>query len=376
MMIGEDAKTLLRATVSHHPHGDWELRVKVNGKIISRAEVSSKTVTDEWLTHEVDLSPYAGKEINLQLENYPTDWRNEWGYWHKVTVGPAPLASFNKSSLNQKKKVIFISGKPSHGWMKHEHRAGNMILAKRLNESGLPVEAVVLKDVGYPEDASILQDASTIVIFCTGHGNHLLNPKLREFDALMRKGIGVIMIHWATEAVSGAPGDKFLEWMGGFCDLNWSVNPHWKPNFKPRMHPIWNGVQPFSVDDEWYYHMRFVEDRRGFTPILTDLPPPETLKRPDGPRSGNPAVRKAVANGETQHVAWAYERPWGGRGFGFTGGHNHVSWQDDNYRKIMLNAILWTAGMEVPKDGVQSSTPSDKEIESNLDPDPKKKRKS
>ena len=50
----------------------------------------------------------------------------------------------------------------------------------------------------------------------------------------------------------------------------------------------------------------------------------------------------------SQHVAWAYERSEGGRGFGFTGGHNHVSWQDDNYRKIMLNAILWTAGMEVP----------------------------
>jgi len=95
--------------------------------------------------------------------------------------------------------------------------------------------------------------------------------------------------------------------MGGFCDLNWSVNPHWKPNFKPRKHPIWNGVQPFSVDDEWYYHMRFVEDRTGFTPILTDVPPMETLKRPDGMRSGNPAVRKAVANGESQHVAWAYE---------------------------------------------------------------------
>ncbi|MGY8713339.1 MAG: hypothetical protein ACKVJ1_05630, partial [Verrucomicrobiia bacterium] len=47
-------KTVLRATVSHHPHGDWELRVKVNGKIISKAEVSSKTVIDEWLTHEVE----------------------------------------------------------------------------------------------------------------------------------------------------------------------------------------------------------------------------------------------------------------------------------------------------------------------------------
>jgi type 1 glutamine amidotransferase len=369
-------KTVLRATVSHHPHGDWELRVRVNGKIISKTEVSSKTVIDEWLTHEVDLSPYAGKEIQLQLENQPTDWRNEWGYWHEVKVSTIPFASLKKKLIEPKKKVVFISGKPSHGRMKHEHRAGNMILAKRLNESGLPIEAVVLEDIGYPKDESVLEDASTIVIFCTGHGGHLLNPKLKEFDALMKKGIGVIMIHWATEAVSGAPGDKFLEWMGGFCDLNWSVNPHWKPNFKPRPHPIWNGVQPFSVDDEWYYHMRFVEDRTGFTPILTDVPPMETLKRPDGMRSGNPAVRKAVANGETQHVAWAYERTSGGRGFGFTGGHNHDSWQEDNYRKVMLNAILWTAGMDVPKNGVTSSAPDHVEIESNLDPVIKKKKKS
>lgn len=367
LKIEDDKKTVLRATVSHHPHGDWELRVKVNGKIISSKEVSSKTVSDEWLTHEVDLSPYAGKEINLQLENQPTDWRNEWGYWHEIKVQAMPFTSLKKGSVSQNKKVVFISGKPSHGWMKHEHRAGNMILAKRLNESGLPIEAVVLEDIGYPKDESVLEDASTIVIFCTGHGGHVLNPKLKEFDALMKKGIGVIMIHWATEAVSGAPGDKFLEWLGGFCDLNWSVNPHWKPNFKPRKHPIWNGVQPFSVDDEWYYHMRFVEDRTGLTPILTDVPPMETLKRPDGMRSGNPSVRKAVANGESQHVAWAYERPQGGRGFGFTGGHNHVSWQDDNYRKIMLNAILWTAGMEVPENGVDSLSPDDAEIESNLD---------
>ena len=367
LKIEDDKKTVLRVTVSHHPHGDWELRVKVNGKIISSKEVSSKTVSDEWLTHEVDLSPYAGKEINLQLENQPTDWRNEWGYWHEIKVQAMPFTSLKKGSVSQNKKVVFISGKPSHGWMKHEHRAGNMILAKRLNEAGLPIEAVVLEDIGYPKDESVLEDASTIVIFCTGHGGHVLNPKLKEFDALMKKGIGVIMIHWATEAVSGAPGDKFLEWMGGFCDLNWSVNPHWKPNFKPRKHPIWNGVQPFSVDDEWYYHMRFVEDRTGLTPILTDVPPMETLKRPDGMRSGNPSVRKAVANGESQHVAWSYERPQGGRGFGFTGGHNHVSWQDDNYRKIMLNAILWTAGMEVPENGVDSLSPDDAEIESNLD---------
>ena len=112
-----------------------------------------------------------------------------------------------------KAKVVFISGKPSHGRLSHEHRAGNMLLAKALNESGLPVEAVVLKDVGYPKDEGVLDDAATIVIFCTGHGGHVLNRKLKEFDALMKKGNGVVMIHWATEAVKGDPADKFLEWM-------------------------------------------------------------------------------------------------------------------------------------------------------------------
>ena len=274
---------------------------------------------------------------------------------------------------SSKPKVVFISGKPSHGPMSHEHRAGNMILAKRLNASGL-ANAVVLPDIGYPKDASVLKDADTIVIFCTGHGGHVLNPKLKEFDALMKKGIGVVMIHWTTEAVKGDPGDKFLQWMGGFCDLDWSVNPHWTANFKPQKHEIWNGVKPFKVNDEWYYHMRFVKDRTGLTPILTDLPGPETLKRPNGPRSGNVHVRRSVANGESQHVAWAYQRQdMKGRGFGFTGGHVHMNWQNDSYRKIVLNAILWTAGIKVPKNGVESATPSDEEMRSNLDPKGKRK---
>ena len=271
------------------------------------------------------------------------------------------------SEAADKAKAVFISGKPSHGRLAHEHRAGNMILAKGLNESGLPIEAVLVPHYGYPKDESILNGADTIVIFCTGHGGHVLNPKLKQFDALMKKGTGGVMIHWATEAIKGDPGNKFLEWMGGFCDLNWSVNPHWTPNFKAQKHPIWNGVKPFSVNDEWYYHMRFVKDLKGVTPILTDVPLTKTLRRPDGARSGNPAVRKAVANGESQHVAWAYERPDGARGFGFTGGHVHMNWQHDDNRKLMLNAILWTANVEIPKDGVPSKTPTKEEMHSNLD---------
>ena len=103
------------------------------------------------------------------------------------------------------------------------------------------------------------------------------------------------------------------------------------------------------------------------TPILTDLPPLDTLRRKDGPRSGNPAVRKAIASGEKQHVAWAYQRTGGGRGFGITGAHNHESWQNDNFRKVVLNAILWTANVEVPEDGCPSDALSDSQIQENLD---------
>ena len=252
--------------------------------------------------------------------------------------------------------------------MKHEHRAGNMILADALDRSGLNVETVLVPLLGYPKDPSVFEDAATIVIFCTGHRGHVLNPHLAQFDALMKSGVGVVMIHWATEAEKGEPGQKFLEWMGGFCDLDWSVNPHWMPHFRDfPEHPVANGLKPFQVDDEWYYHMRFVDDLKGVTPILADLPPPNTLRRPDGPRSGNPAVRRAVAAGEKQVVAWAYERPSGGRGFGFTGAHNHVSWLDENFRKVVLNGILWTAHVEVPEGGCPSPVVSDMQIQANLD---------
>ena len=273
-------------------------------------------------------------------------------------IGPAQAA-----------KVVFISGKPSHGPMMHEHRAGNLLLAKALREADLGIETVVLPENGYPKVPTVLEDADTIVVFCTGHEEHLLNAKLEAFDALMKKGTGVVTIHWATEALMGPPSKKFLEWMGGYCDLNWSVNPHWTPKFETFPdHPVSRGLTPFALNDEWYYHMRFVPDLKGVTPILSAVPGPETLMREDGPRSGNPQVRKSVANGESQHVAWAYERPEGkGRGFGFTGAHKHVNWQNDNFRKVVLNAILWTAHVEVPAGGVPSKRPTNDELKKDLD---------
>ncbi|HAO94722.1 MAG TPA: hypothetical protein DCQ96_01590, partial [Verrucomicrobiales bacterium] len=82
----------------------------------------------------------------------------------------------------------------------------------------------------------------------------------------------------------------------------------------------------------------------------------------------------SMERGEIQHVAWAYERPNGGRGFGFTGGHFHRNWGHDDFRTLVLNAIAWCAKAEVPEDGVPSDKPTEAELEENQDyPKPEKK---
>ena len=193
------------------------------------------------------------------------------------------------------RRVVFISGAPHRG-EPHQYRATNLILARALNNSGLPVVGVVVPNDGYPRDPTLLHDAAAVVIFSTGHASHPTLPKLEVFDALMANGTGLVQLHWSTEpnaslrATHGAQAhhvseDYFLRWMGGYCDPKLSVNPHWTPSFKPVAHPIWNGVKPFTIRDEWYYHMRFREGLPGVTPILSDLPPPATLRRPGNSRS-------------------------------------------------------------------------------------------
>ncbi len=264
-------------------------------------------------------------------------------------------------------KIVFVAGIQSHGWGAHEHKAGSMLLAERLNRNVPGVKAEVASE-GWPEDPGIFDAAAAVVIYSDGHSRHVLKPHLELFDRLAKKGVGLVTLHWATEVERGEMAEKFLEWQGGYCDVNWSVNPHWDADYSTLPgHPITRGVRPFRVNDEWYYHMRFVEEMKGVTPILTALPPIETLVRPDGPRSGNPDVRRAIANGEAQHTAWAFERPDGGRGFGFTGGHFHDNWGHDDFRKLVLNAIVWAAKIEIPEGGVPSETPTREELDANQD---------
>jgi type 1 glutamine amidotransferase len=268
------------------------------------------------------------------------------------------------------KKIVFLSGAKSHGYGSHEHYAGCVLLAKSI-EAAMPGYETIVYKHKWPEDESAFDDVDCVISYCDGGKRHPFNKRLELVDALAKKGVGIVCVHYGVETTKGKNGDKFVDWIGGYFEPNWSVNPHWIANFTEMPdHPITRGVEPFEIQDEWYYHMRFREEMQGVTPILSAIPPASTLERPDGPHSGNPHVRATA--GQPQHVAWASEREDGGRGFGFTGGHDHWNWGNDNFRRIMLNAIVWTAKGEVPEGGVQDEPKDLEALKENQDFEPKK----
>lgn len=263
----------------------------------------------------------------------------------------------------ERRKIVMLPGPASHGFGCHEHRAGLMLLARLLNENVPGFEAIVVAK-GWPDDPKVFDGADAIVIDCDG--GVIIRQHLDELDAMMRRGVGLAVLHYATVVPKGKPGDAMLRWIGGYFETHWSVNPTWAAHFKTLPeHPVTRGVKPFTIRDEWYYHMRFVEGMKGVTPILTAVPPEKTRERPDGAYSNNPTVR--ARKGMAEHVAWAYQRPGGGRGFGYTGNHWHWNWAHDDARTLVLNALVWIAGGEVPPDGVPSKTPTVAELEANLD---------
>ncbi len=338
-----------------------KVKVDVIETLGDTKEIQSKIKKEDWNEYQITAKGFTFEHrINGVVTSICTDEdpaRRANGILAlQLHAGPPMKVQFRNIRIKQtassaaatagggaaKKKIAFVAGKASHGYGAHEHKAGCTLLAKALNESGLPVHAEVYGP-GWPEDASVLNDAATIIIYSDGGGGHPMNAHLPELDKLMKKGVGLVCLHYGVEVPKGPSGEALLEWTGGYFEPEWSVNPHWTAQYSNfPTHPITRGVKPFATNDEWYYHMRFRPNMDGVLPILTALPPAETLSRTDGPHSGNPAVREAIKNGEPQHMAWARERPDGGRGFGCTGGHDHWNWGNDNFRKLVLNAIVWT----------------------------------
>ena len=247
-------------------------------------------------------------------------------------------------------QILLVAGPKSHGPGAHEHPAGCELLAKHLQASGLPVTVEVSQ--GWPQDPSKIASADTVVIYSDGLAGHIAAGHVAELRKHFERGKGLAVLHFALEPENGELATLLDEALGGRFEAGWSVNPIWKmtnPIFGK--HSVTNGVASFEVEEEFYYHLRL---RSEVTPVLQALPPADSLGE-DGPRSGNPAVRQALADKVPQTLAWVVENPNKSRGFGFTGGHFHRNWANPEFRRLVLNAIVWTAGVEVPEKGVVSN---------------------
>jgi hypothetical protein len=274
------------------------------------------------------------------------------------------------------RKLVMIAGPVSHPPLMHEFRAGSMLLQKRLE--GIPGLKTILITNGWPtkivegkrvDDNAVFEGADAIFIYSDGGGNHLaVRPeRLELLRGLMKKGVSLGLAHYAVEVLADKGGPEWKEWIGGYYENSFSCNPIWDADYKTLpVHAITRGVKPFKTKDEWYFNMRFREGKAGVSDILVATPSDAVR---DGPyvHPKGPYPHIQAAKGRPETMMWAVDRPDGGRGFGFTGGHFHLNWQNDDQRRLILNALVWLAKLEVPAGGINSAPVSDVEIMQNLD---------
>lgn len=266
----------------------------------------------------------------------------------KVELEKEPPADFKG------KRVLIVAGSRSHGAGDHEFFAGSAILMNLLKQTD-GVFPIMARD-GWPKNAKLFDTADCVVMYMDGGGGHpAIKPdRMKIIQKQIDRGCGWVNLHYAVEYPVKS-GDRDIAgpvkgWLGGYYERDYSINPHWDAVIRslPK-HEITRGVKPFTVRDEWYYGMRWIDDMKGVTPILQAVPP-------DGTRG---TAYTKTRKGEIETMAWAYERPpgggtgapAGGRSFGFTGGHFHRNWADENFRRTVVNATLWCAKVDVPEAG-------------------------
>jgi hypothetical protein len=94
---------------------------------------------------------------------------------------------------------VFIAGKPSHRSGEHEHRAGCLLLQSCLTP--VPGVTSVVYSNGWPTDPQAFDGAATVVLYSDGAGGHpfMQDDRLKTIGALMDRGVGLVLLHFAVE---------------------------------------------------------------------------------------------------------------------------------------------------------------------------------
>jgi type 1 glutamine amidotransferase len=144
---------------------------------------------------------------------------------------------------------------------------------------------------------------------------------------MMAEGVGFTAIHWGTGA-NKQNGPDYLKILGGWFHPGSGIKfaKAKLVQIDPK-HPICRGWSDWDWHDEYYLNLDF---------------DPKT----------KPLVKVSL-DGKEQVVAWVLERPDSkrGRSFGTTLGHSHENFTNESFRRLLVNGILWTARVRIPRTG-------------------------
>jgi type 1 glutamine amidotransferase len=245
---------------------------------------------------------------------------------------------------DKKTKILLVGKDRDHPYASHEYMVECTMLARCLQQTR-GIETIVSN--GWPTDPNQLKGVKAIVLYTNNGGNVILAPQVREqVRQMVKDGVGVTAIHWGTGA-NKITGEEYLHILGGWftreigATLNTTTTRLIQADPK---HPICRGWKEYDLRDEYYLNLRFLP---AIHPVL-----------------------KVHLEGKDHTVGWTYERPDGGRSFGFVCGHFHANFAEEPFRQAIVNGILWTVRMEVPEGGAPVSVTA-KDLE--LPPDTRKK---
>jgi type 1 glutamine amidotransferase len=225
-------------------------------------------------------------------------------------------------------KILLIGKNPDHPYGSHMYMHCCALLGRCLERTP-GVTAVVSN--GWPKDPAALDGVRAIVLYASPGAELLLEgPQRQEVDRLMKEGVGLVTIHWASSVTKNdyeRLGPTWLGYLGGTWVSNVGLSGGKSPlkQLVPE-HPICRGWSEYEIDDEYY-----------LDPVLG--------------KKATALLQVRERKGKDVVVAWCYERRGGGRSFGTTLGHPYSNFQIEAFRRMLVNAILWAAHVEVPRGG-------------------------
>jgi type 1 glutamine amidotransferase len=254
--------------------------------------------------------------------------------WQNARLLAQPNTRDENPSPKKVQRVLLLGQRPDgHPFSTHEYMAGVNIMAACLQK--VPgVQAIVIQaDDPWTDGPELLDGADAVVLFLSEGAKWMGSDakRLAAFQRLAERKGGLVCLHWGLGCKEEKYIADFLALFGG-C--------HGGPDRKHQVvtktlalaspgHPVLQGINPVEVHEEFYYRLKFPKSEPKVTPLL-----------------------HVPIDGETHTVAWAWDRPDGGRSCGFSGGHFHDNWHKPEYRRLLAQSILWALRLPIPEGGL------------------------